>query len=136
MELTITSVDLAPDDLYDQVPFVVDLIRQIPGDDRDDYWVGALRKPIRWMKNDHPREVTHVLLVARWEGTSIDITAQDLPVGIAYVTDSALLEEQRLDLAKCEYITIGLSTATGSDAYPQPLPGFLAGIVAPAFTKR
>src|SRR5262249_49816159 len=30
-------------DLYEQVPIVVNLIRQMPGDDREDYWLGVLK---------------------------------------------------------------------------------------------
>jgi restriction system protein len=45
MQLTITSIDYALEDLYDQVPIVVDLIRQLPGDDRPDYWIGAPQVP-------------------------------------------------------------------------------------------
>jgi len=42
MQLTVTSVDYAPDELYGQVPFVVNLLRQMPGSDRPDYWLGSV----------------------------------------------------------------------------------------------
>lgn len=87
MQLTITSVDYAPEDLYDQVPMMVDLIREIPGHDRPDYWLGALKTPIRWLVENQVREVTHLVVAARWEGTRIDVGVQSLPIGIAYVTD-------------------------------------------------
>ena len=93
MELTITGVDFAPDDLYEQTPFVVDLLRELPGDDRPDYWLGELRTPIRWLQDDHEREITHLILAARWEGTRIEPGVKNLPVGIAYVTDQSVLNE-------------------------------------------
>jgi hypothetical protein len=48
MKITIDSVDYAPDDLYDQVPIVAWLTRQVPGDDRPDYWLCELVRPISW----------------------------------------------------------------------------------------
>jgi hypothetical protein len=40
-------MDDAPEDLYDQLPLVAELIRQLPGDDRPDFSLGALQMPIR-----------------------------------------------------------------------------------------
>jgi hypothetical protein len=133
MELTITSVDHAPEDLYDQVPLVVDLIREIPGDDRPDYWLGALRTPIRWLVDNHIREVTHLVLAARWQGTAIAVGAENLPIGIAYVTDQSVLNDAHLKLSKCAYVAIGLSTETGGGAQPKPLKDILAGTISRGF---
>ena len=36
MELHVTSVDYAPEELHDQVPLVFELLREIPGSDRPD----------------------------------------------------------------------------------------------------
>jgi hypothetical protein len=133
MQLTITSVDYAPGDLYEQVPLVVDLIRQIPGDDRPDYWLGALQTPIRWLVENQPREVTHLIVAARWQGTAIDVGVENLPVGIAYVTDQSVLSDDHLDLAKCTYVAIGISTETGGGTKLKPLKQMLAGTIARAF---
>ena len=84
MQLTISDVDYAPEDLSGQAPFVVDLIREMPGDDRPDYWLGALRTPIKWLHENHERRITHLILAARWEGTRIEPGVNSLPVGIAY----------------------------------------------------
>jgi len=46
MELTITGVDYAPEELDEQTPLVVKLLREMPGDDRPDYWLGELKTPI------------------------------------------------------------------------------------------
>lgn len=69
MKLTLSSVDYAPAKLDEQVPIVVNLTRQVPGDDRPDYWLGEVEIPIRWIHENHERKVTHVGVSARWQGT-------------------------------------------------------------------
>ncbi len=39
MRLAVTGVDHAPSELEDQTPFTIELIRQMPGPDRPDYWL-------------------------------------------------------------------------------------------------
>ena len=113
MQLTITSVDYAPEELDEQIPIVVNLQRQISGNDRPDYWLGEVKSPIRWMNENHELRITHLVLTARWAGTSIEPGVKDLPVGIAYVTDETLLEDEKLDLKKCIYIAIGVLSESG-----------------------
>jgi hypothetical protein len=113
VQLTITGVDYAPAELEEQVPIVIDLIREIPGPDRPDYWLGQVQKPVRWLKDNHEIAVTHVIVAARWVGTQIAPGVKDLPVGIAYVTDQTLLSDSNLDFAKCSYVAIGFSHETG-----------------------
>jgi hypothetical protein len=108
----IESVDYAPAELYEQCPITVELIREIPGPDRSDYWLGEVRTPIEWIKEN--REITHVILAARWEGTRIEAKATNLPVGIAYVTDETLLSDSKLTFDKCAYVAIGLSHVEGA----------------------
>ena len=133
MQLTITTVDYAPEDLYEQVPIVVDLLRQLPGDDRSDYWLGAVRTPIRWLADNRPREVTHLVIAARWEGTSISPGVRNLPVGISYVTDQTILNDNNLVFAKCAYVAIGIAFETSHGDEPRPLNEILAGTIARAF---
>jgi hypothetical protein len=133
MQLTISSVDYAPEDLYDQVPIVVDLIRQIPGDDRPDYWIAKVQKPISWLKDNIPHEITHLIIAARWVGTAIAPGAENLPVGIGYVTDLSLLDDERLDFKKCEYTAIGLSTETSGGKTLKKLKSILTGNIGRAF---
>lgn len=135
MQLSITSVDHAPADLHEQVPLVVDLIREIPGEDRPDYWLGALRAPIRWLVDNHVRDVTHLVVTARWQGTAIVPGAVNLPLGIAYVVDPSVLDDARLDLAKCAYVAIGIAMETSGGAEPSSWKGLLAGHIARAFGK-
>ena len=103
----ITSVDYAPDDLPAQVPIEGTLLRRIPGPDRPDYWLAQLLEPVSWIDNGVGRSVTHLILAARYEGQTIREESEELVVGIAYVVDSSLLEDMRIDFAKCRYVAIG-----------------------------
>jgi hypothetical protein len=133
MQLTINNIDYAPEDLYAQVPIVVDLMREIPGDDRPDYWLGKAIHPIRWIKDNHEYQITHLILAARWQGTRIEAGAKNLPVGIAYVTDETLLNDKHLDFKKCAYIAIGISNDTTDGRKPSKLDKILSGTIAKYF---
>jgi len=109
MKITIHSVDYAPDDLYGQVPIVARLTREMPGDDRPDYWLGELAKPLSWSTPEGTRTIRHIVVAARLVGTRIEPGAE-LPVGIAYVTDGSQVTETRFDLNKAAYVAIGMAT--------------------------
>ena len=115
MRLIVKSVEFAPEELHDQVPFVVDLIRRIPGPDRPDYWLGAVVLPLEWWVDGEERSVQHVVLAARHAGTRIEPGVRDMTVGIAFVTDSTLLEDREFDGAKCEYVAIGMCSDLAVD---------------------
>jgi len=132
MQLAISSVDYAPEDLYGQVPIVAQLIRELPGDDRPDYWLACVARPIRWIADNIERSITHLVLAARWQGTRIEPGVEHLPVGIAYVTDATLLDDSRLDLKKCAYVAIGVASDTSSRSL-RPLTSTLAGNIGRAF---
>jgi len=133
MELTITGVDYAPPELEGQTPIVVFLLREIPGDDRPDYWLGEVKVPIRWIHENHQLTIRHLVLAARWEGTRIEPNAKDLPVGIAYVTDESLLKDERLNLDKCHYVAIGISHETGGGEAIVKNENVLAGTIGRSF---
>jgi hypothetical protein len=40
----------------------------------------------------------------------------DLPVGIAYVTDESITADARLDMGKCEYVAIGAADEIQGDS--------------------
>ena len=133
MQLTITSVDYAPDELYGQTPFVADLIREVPGSDRPDYWLAALPQALRWNDGGVQREVSHVVLAARWAGTEIAPGVQHLPVSIAYVLDQSVLRDARLEFAKTKYVAIGIAEDTTGGRKPEPLTQVLSGNIRPLF---
>ena len=135
MELQVTSVDYAPEELYDQVPLVLELLREVPGSDRPDYWIGKCKKSIRWIDNNLEKEITHVVVAARWEGTRIEPHAKDLPVGISYVIDESVLTDETLDFKKCSYVAIGVSHETAGGPPPKKHDGILAGTIGKFFGK-
>ena len=133
MQLTISSVDCAPEELYDQLPIVADLIRQLPGDDRPDYWLAKTQRPIRWIKDNIEHSVDHLVLTARWAAPQIQAGVERLPVGIAYVTDETLLNDTRLEFRKCTYVAIGISTETSGAKRFRPLTHIFKGRIGRAF---
>jgi hypothetical protein len=112
MRLTISDIDSAPPDLEAQAPFTVELLRELPGPDRPDYWLGRLRRPLKWNRDGETVEVTHLVLGARWQGTRIG-RDRKLPVGIAYVTDPTLLQDTHVVFDKCRYVAIGMARQAG-----------------------
>jgi hypothetical protein len=133
MKLKITSVDHAPSELHDQVPFAVKLLRQLPGPDRPDYWLGEIEGGLRWIDANIEREVRHVILAARWVGTQIEPHVEHLPIGIAYVTDAAQLQDAAVSFEKCKYVAIGLASEVEGGRKPKPLTQILAGTIGRAF---
>ena len=87
MKLTVTMMDHAPNELDEQVPFTFELLRPMPGPKRSGYWLGALDRPLVWIIDNHERQIDHVVVWARSQGTQIGPGFKSLPIGIAYVTD-------------------------------------------------
>jgi hypothetical protein len=71
MQLTVTGVDYAPEELGAQVPFVVTLLRQMPGSNRPDYWPGSVSAPLRRLVDGTEQAVSHVVLASRYVGEHI-----------------------------------------------------------------
>jgi len=107
VRVTITSVDYAPEDLYEQVPILVELLRPIPGSDRPDYWLGRLLHPVEWYVGGEEREVTHLVVSTRLMGGRFVHGARDLPISIAYVKDLSVLGDDRLEFSKCMFVALG-----------------------------
>jgi hypothetical protein len=135
MELYVTSVDHAPEELYDQVPFVFELVREIPGKDRPDYWIGKCKIPIRWIHENHEKQIKYVVVAARWEGTRIEPNVEHLPIGISYVIDESVLTDETLDFNKCIYVAIGMSHETAGGPPPKRHQGILSGTIGKFFGK-
>lgn len=136
MELTVTSVDYAPRELDEQVPFKAKLLRLLPGPDRPDYWLGEVSPPLFWIKNNHRIEVGYVIVCARWQGTQIEPRVRDLPIGIAYVTDPSQLADESVHFEKCEYVAIGLAHEISEDeSPPTPTDKIQAGRIGKAFGR-
>ena len=136
MKLKITDVDYAPEELYEQTPFEISLLREIPGSDRPDYSIGELKNEIKWIKDNHELKVSHVVVAARWVGTAIQPNASNLPIGISYVTDLSLLKDKKLNFEKCEYIAIGISHEIERNSTKKERKGILSGRIVRMFGKE
>ncbi len=108
MRVRISSIDYAPEDLYSQTPFEADIIRCISGPDRPDYWLAELTKPLRWAQNGNEKTVSHLVLAMRHVGEQMTRGIKERAIGIAYVTDQSLLEDNKLTFDKCNYVAIGI----------------------------
>jgi hypothetical protein len=135
VELIVTSVDYAPPELHEQLPFKVNLLRLLPGPDRADYWLGEVLKPLFWINENHRTEIGHVIVCARWQDTQIEPHVTSLPIGIAYVTDPSQVFDETVNFGKCKYVAIGMAHETSGKAPPPPTNKILAGTVAKAFGK-
>ena len=107
MNATILSVDYAPADLYDQVPFSATLLRQMPGPDRDDYWLARLEEPLTWLHDGESTTVRHIILISRYAGQTITNHVGRIVVGLSYVIDEAQIELPSVDMEKSAYVAIG-----------------------------
>lgn len=137
MELTIRGVAFGPGDRSDPVPLTVTLLHELPGPDRSDYWLGELEQPFHWESDsDGSFEISHLVIAAQWENTSIYPGVSRLPVGIAYVIDPSILDDDRLDLAKIRYVATGVADDTTAGRPAPPPKSGVAGVIARAFGKR
>jgi hypothetical protein len=124
VDILIDSVDHAPDDLYGQTPLRGRLLRTIAKHDRPavfrtasgDYWLAELSTPLSWSRDGVTRTIRHLVLAARWEGTSIRPGAT-LPVGIAYVVDDLLLSSESFEFTQAEYVAIGMAKVSGPSSF-------------------
>jgi hypothetical protein len=107
MKINVRSVDYAPPELGGQTPFELELLRKILCTDRPDCWIAVARRPLRWLREGQEIQVTQLIVWPRWQGTQIGPAMRQMPIGIAYVTDSSLLDDAFLDFKKCAYVAIG-----------------------------
>jgi hypothetical protein len=135
MELTVTMVDYAPQELEKQVPFKISILRMLPGPDRPDYWLGELQAPLDWDDDGKREWITHVVVATRWLGTQIEPSVKDLPIGISFVVDPTQIEDASLDFNKCRYVAIGVAYETSGGTEPATPKNILAGRIGPFFGK-
>jgi hypothetical protein len=105
LRLRVSGLDYAPEELERQAPFDLTFARVLRGPDRPDYMLFSLGRPVTWKG----QAATHMVLCARWVGTSIGPKARDLPVNIAVVKDRALLSSTDLRFDQADYAAIGIA---------------------------
>ena len=86
----------------------------LPGPDRPDYFLGHCQPAINWFDDGTPKEIQYLVLCARYVGAKIEPRVSRLAVGIAFVTDESILDDEQLELSKVRYSAIGLVTDTGN----------------------
>ncbi len=106
--MLISDVSNGPEELYDQMPFIVEFVRLLAGPDRQDYWLGSVVLPLEWWVDGEERSVRYVVLATRNAEQSLDTDTRDTPVDIAFVTDQTLLGDARFDEAKCRFVASGV----------------------------
>lgn len=102
MNFMIIDADYAPDDLPKQLPVSIELIREIPGSDRPDYWLAKTETPVKW----DDKTVNYLIVAPRLVGDSLNAKNENVAVGLAYVTDESLLDDTVLNFDKCKYVAI------------------------------
>ncbi|MCH8951615.1 MAG: hypothetical protein IID49_05760 [Proteobacteria bacterium] len=58
---------------------------------------------------------------------------ENIPVGIAYVTDGSLIDDRHLDFAKVSYVVIGIATEISGGNPPRQWKAILRGFIGKAF---
>lgn len=112
MTVTITSLDGGPDDLIGQLPVSAKILRMIPGIDRPDYFLAELSRPVSWTHDGQQTQITHLIVGAYLAGDSLQPGRRGIGLQIAYVTDSSLLADARLEFSKCYHCAIGFADIT------------------------
>jgi hypothetical protein len=103
----VTEVDSAPADLELQVPFSFDLVRELPGRDRPDYWLASLPQPLAWKDGSEKRTIHALVIASRFAGERLTVDTKRVTIAIAYVVDETLLNDASFDFAKAKYVAIG-----------------------------
>lgn len=110
MDLALYGVAFGRGHKSDDVPLTITIVRRIPGPDRPDYWLGKLHQPLRWVSETAEEyEVTHLVVAGQWAEPELAPGVVRLPVGIAYVIDESLLDDEVLDVEKIRYVATGVA---------------------------
>ena len=86
LKLSISSVDLGPEELKGQTPFLIELLRELSGPDRPDYWLGRAVSPSDAGAAPNGELLTSLLRRA-CSTRGLSPRVENLPVGIAFVID-------------------------------------------------
>jgi len=136
MELIVRGLAFKSGARSDAGELSVTLLRELHGPDRPDYWLGALSQPVHWVSEAGGSfEVTHIVLASQWEGTRVRAGVTRLPVGIAYVLDPSLLDDEQLDVSKISYVATGVADDADSGRSESPT-STVARVTARLFGKR
>jgi len=102
LRFLIVDADYEPEDLRDQLPLAITLIRKISEPDHPDYWLAFADKEISW----NGKAIRYLVLSARFIGVSITKGIGQVAINLAYVTDESILYDKFLNFQKCTYVAI------------------------------
>ncbi|WP_018127417.1 hypothetical protein [Balneola vulgaris] len=111
--IEISNVEKGPKELMLQLPIQAEVVKQLPGKDRPDYFLAKLESPVLWV--DKARginlEISYMVICSKFKGQKIDNGMKDLKIAIAYVIDDSIINDNLLSLKKLKYVAIGDATA-------------------------
>jgi hypothetical protein len=137
------TVDVGPQDLLGQLPVHATIVGRLAGADRDDYWCARLDAPLKYhlpagfdrdratptaLADDQDGPllwVDQLVVCSHLSGTQLHSGMTNLAVNIAYVIDSSLCNEDRLDMRKIDYVAVGEiddAPRTEESSHPPPSP--------------
>jgi hypothetical protein len=120
IRLIVTALDEGPDDLFAQLPVDIELVRQIPADERPDCWLARCMKPVRWSADGVPVEVNWWLIGTRAVGQKLSASIDGVGINISYVTDETIISDGYVSWKKCRFVAIGLATSSMVEAGQRP----------------
>ena len=100
----IINADFGPEDLEEQLPIRITVLRQLPGPDTPNYWLVKCDRPLNWKERDC--DINYLIVGCRFEGTKMEKGASMLALNVAYVTDESILNDERTSFDKCAYVAI------------------------------
>ncbi|MEP7764947.1 hypothetical protein [Sanguibacter sp. 25GB23B1] len=136
----ITSFDVGPEELTDQLPVTARLLRMLPGPDRPDYALAVATRPLRFtstvdalaaqgipvagldpqcvhVETDGTVRATvfGLVMAPRIVGQALHPTMVDFPVALAVVIDPTQMRDPSIDFSKCSYVAVAFVTTVRSD---------------------
>lgn len=59
MKITVIEVDHAPDELHDQLPLIFNTVKELKGNDNNDYFIAQSKTPIKWIHNNDEKNINY-----------------------------------------------------------------------------
>ena len=102
MKIQLINCESAPQDMEAQMPITCTLMRTIPEARRADYWLAKCKKPVSYENV----MVNYLVVAPRFVGDEIKKGMGQVVVGVAYVMDETLIQDDELNFDKCRYVAI------------------------------
>ena len=110
VELELKASDYGPDDLPEQLPVKISVLRQMPGPDTPNYWLAKCASPIHWKKQD--LDINYLIVGCRFVGAEMKKGIGNIALNIAYVIDESIINDTVTQLEKCVYVAVCIAIET------------------------